>query len=82
MQEVTVYGTTHCPKCQMVKKVFTSSDIPFTFVNLDNDQDKLAEIAEKVWPSTSLPIIQCGNKYKAVINIGEAIDFVRFPEEA
>lgn len=63
MEQVTIYGTSHCTKCVMVKQLLEAKAIPFKFVNLDDYPDVLEEVTAKIWPRTSLPIIQVDTKY-------------------
>lgn len=44
---VKVYSTTHCPYCVMAKKYLESRKVEFMEINVENDQEKAAEMIEK-----------------------------------
>jgi glutaredoxin len=44
MNKVTVYTTTRCPYCMMLKKFLKEQDIPFTEVNLDKNPSMIAKL--------------------------------------
>jgi len=44
---VRIYTTSHCPYCTMAKKFFESKGISFEEVNVEQDQQKAAEMVEK-----------------------------------
>ncbi|VEF48847.1 glutaredoxin-like protein [Bacillus freudenreichii] len=41
---VTVYTTTRCPYCVMLKNFLAESEIPFSEVNVENDPEKMEEL--------------------------------------
>lgn len=75
MHEVKIFGTKHCPKCHMVRKLFEAKGIQYTFVDVELNPDMFNEIIEKVYPSKSLPIIARGDEYMCVNNAAEAFGF-------
>lgn len=75
MQEVKIFGTKHCPKCHMVRKLFEAKGIYYTFVDVESNPDIFNEAIEKVYPSKSLPIIARGDVYTCVDNVAEALGF-------
>ena len=44
---IKVYSTTHCPYCVMAKKYLESRNVEFQEINVENDQEKAAEMIEK-----------------------------------
>lgn len=76
MHEVKIFGTKHCPKCHMVRKLFEAKGIHYTFVDAEHSTKMFDEAVEKVYPSKSLPIIARGDEYMCVNNAVEALDFV------
>jgi glutaredoxin 3 len=44
---VRIYSTSHCPYCTMAKKFFEDKGISFEEVNVEQDQQKAAEMVEK-----------------------------------
>lgn len=75
MQEVKVFGTTHCPKCHAVMKLFEAKGIYCTFVDIEQNTKMFEEAVEKVYPNKSLPIIARGDEYMCVNNAAEALGF-------
>lgn len=81
MQEVLVFGTKHCPRCNITKKLLEAKGIAYNFIDVDEAQNTAAfDVAiEKVQPSKTLPILKIGEEYVSVANpavvlssIGEA----------
>ncbi len=44
---VRIYTTSHCPYCTMAKKFFEDKGISFEEVNVEQDQQKAAEMVKK-----------------------------------
>ncbi len=47
MKKITVYTTTKCAYCKMVKKWLDAKGIAYTTVNLDTDPDQQKYVFEK-----------------------------------
>lgn len=59
---ITVFTTTTCAYCKMVKQYLTLKGKEFTVVNLDENPQKRQELIEKTGAST-VPITQVGEDY-------------------
>lgn len=44
MMSVTVYTTTRCPYCVMLKNFLAEREIPFNEVNVESNPDKMQEL--------------------------------------
>ena len=44
---ITVYTTTQCPYCKMVKDFLNEKDIPFKEVNVENDPAMMQKVVEQ-----------------------------------
>ena len=75
MQELKLFGSSHCPKCHMVRCLFETKHIYYTYVDVDENPQAFEEAAEKVYPNKSLPIIARGDAYVCVDNVAEALGF-------
>ncbi len=51
MTNVTVYTTTQCPYCVMLKNFLTDQHIPFKEVNVDEKPNMMKHLDNK-WPQT------------------------------
>jgi len=59
---VTVYGAEWCPPCHTAKAYLKSRGVDYEYVNIDQDQARGREVAQKTgW--TAIPIIQIGEEY-------------------
>ena len=61
-KKVTVYTTSYCPYCTRAKNLLKSKNIPFTEVDLTNDQAKRDELEEKTGWQT-VPMIFIGDEW-------------------
>ena len=52
----TVYSTTTCAYCQMVKKFFTLKGVEYNEVNLDEEPER-REFAHEISGMTSVPVV-------------------------
>lgn len=43
---ITVYSKPNCMQCKMVKKWFTKHDIPFTTIDITEDEDSITQLKE------------------------------------
>lgn len=60
--KVTVYGAEWCPPCHTTRAYLKSRNIPFDYVNVDQQPEEGRTIAQKTgW--TAIPIIQIGEEY-------------------
>lgn len=59
---ITVFTTSTCAYCQMVKQYLTSKGKEFTVVNLDDDPKTREELKEKTGAQT-VPITQIDDQY-------------------
>ena len=58
-EPITLYTTTWCGDCRVVKRYFAQHQIPYVEINIDNDPDgaALVEQAERRTPvSTHVPL--------------------------
>lgn len=59
---ITVFTTTTCAYCKMVKQYLTLKGKEFTEVNLNENPEKHKEIIEKTGVST-VPVTQIGDEF-------------------
>lgn len=59
---ITVFTTTTCAYCVMVKKYLTMKGKEFNVVNLDDNPEMRQTLTEKTGAST-VPIVQSGEEY-------------------
>ncbi len=60
--KVTIYGAEWCPPCHMAKNYLKGRGIAYDYVNIDEEQEKGIEVAQKTgW--TAIPIIKIGEEY-------------------
>ena len=59
---ITVFTTTTCAYCQMLKKYLTMKGYEYNVVNLDDDPDKRQELLEKTGAMT-VPITQVDDEF-------------------
>ena len=43
---ITVYSKPNCVQCKMVKKWFTQRGIPFTTIDITDDEDSITQLKE------------------------------------
>lgn len=43
---ITVYSKPNCMQCKMVKKWFTEHGIPFTTIDITDDEDSITQLKE------------------------------------
>lgn len=59
---VIVYGAEWCPPCHTTKAYLKSRKVDYEYVNIDEQQEKGREVAQKTgW--TAIPIIKIGEEY-------------------
>lgn len=70
--QVTLY-TTHCPKCEVLKKKLEAANIQYETVD---DRDEILKVAEK-HNFTSVPLlsIPCENEYE-IFDFGRAVSWI------
>ena len=44
---VKIYSTTHCPYCKLAKDYFSKKEVQFEEVNVETDDEALAEMVKK-----------------------------------
>lgn len=59
---ITVFTTSTCAYCQMVKKFLTMKGKEYQVVNLDNEPEKRQELIEKTGAMT-VPVTQVDDDY-------------------
>ncbi|MHA6252722.1 glutaredoxin family protein [Oceanobacillus sp. CAU 1775] len=47
MNNITVYTTTQCPYCVMIKNFLSEKDIPFKEVNLERNPEMVQQLIQK-----------------------------------
>ena len=46
MEQIKVYGTKWCPDCARAKQVLSRHNVPFTWVDIENDEKALEYVLE------------------------------------
>jgi len=77
LAQLIIYGTGHCSKCLMTEQLLTIKGIPFNFVNLENQPALMDKIMQKVYPNTSLPIIQVDDTFHCISNPQEVFTLLK-----
>lgn len=67
--KVTVFTTSNCAYCGMVKKWLTAKSVPFTEVNLDKHPDRQQE-AIKISGAMTVPVTLIENGSKKDVIVG------------
>jgi len=57
MSEIKVYGTKWCPDCFQAKQVFGRLKVPFTWIDIGNDEQAMAYVQEVNGGYQSVPTI-------------------------
>ncbi|MBU0635790.1 glutaredoxin family protein [Candidatus Micrarchaeota archaeon] len=73
---VSVYTTTTCPYCTMVKEYLKSHNVDFQEINVGEDQEKAQEMIQKSG-QTGVPVLDINGKIIIGFNrdaIKEALD--------
>lgn len=60
MKTVTIYSTPSCHFCHMAKDYLTEKNIPFTAIDVAEDQEARQEMI-KISGQMGVPVIQIGN---------------------
>jgi glutaredoxin 3 len=47
MNPITVYTTTRCPYCVMLKNILSEQNVPFTEVNVETEPEIMQQFVEK-----------------------------------
>jgi glutaredoxin 3 len=47
MNPITVYTTTRCPYCVMLKNILSEQNVPFTEVNVETEPEIMQQLVEK-----------------------------------
>ncbi|MBU0661196.1 glutathione S-transferase N-terminal domain-containing protein [Patescibacteria group bacterium] len=62
MKEIKIYSTTYCPYCQRAKMLLDAEGLSYTEINVEEDAEKRAELAEKYnWQT--VPMITIGDEF-------------------
>lgn len=62
MKEIKIYTTTYCPYCKRAKGLFESLNIPYTEIDVENDEKKREELIEK-YNYRTVPMIFIGDEF-------------------
>ena len=57
MEQVKVYGTEWCPDCVRAKQVLGRHNVPFTWIDIESDEQALAYVQEVNGGYQSVPTI-------------------------
>ncbi|MGD0794127.1 MAG: glutaredoxin domain-containing protein [Dehalococcoidales bacterium] len=57
MEQIKVYGTKWCPDCARAKQVLSRHNVPFTWVDIENDEKALEYVLEVNHGYQSVPTI-------------------------
>ena len=57
MDEIKVYGTKWCPDCFRAKNVFGRHKVPFTWIDIENDEQAMAYVQKVNGGYQSVPTI-------------------------
>jgi glutaredoxin len=68
MPQVTIYGRAKCAPCKTVKYFLTKKGIPFTDLDIDNDELAMAEYS-RLSPGPVVPLIVIGDRQIAGMNL-------------
>lgn len=53
---ITIYTTTTCAYCDMVKKWLTSKSLPFTVINMDNESPEVRQKVIEMSGAMTVPV--------------------------
>lgn len=72
---MTIFTTTNCPHCKVLKKYCNENDIIYIEKNTDNDEEAMAElVAQDIW---SVPTIKYNGEYKLITSVSEFKEFLK-----
>ncbi len=71
---MTIFTTTACPHCKIIKNYCKDKGIAFTEKNTDTDEDAFADIVGEGFQS--VPVVKYKGKYKLVHSVDEFKSFI------
>lgn len=72
---MTIFTTTSCPHCKVLKKYCVDHDISYIEKNTDVDNEAMAElVAQDIW---SVPTVKYQGKYKLIHDVEEFKEFIQ-----
>jgi mycoredoxin len=57
MEQIKMYGTRWCPDCARAKQVFSRCNVPFTWIDIEADEQALAYVQKVNGGYQSVPTI-------------------------
>lgn len=57
-EPIKLYGTQMCPQCQGAKQYLTANEVPFEYIDVNNDQEGLRHLEDL--GVYTLPVIEHG----------------------
>lgn len=70
---MTIFTTTACPHCKVIKTYCKEHNISFIEKNTDTDEDAFADIVGEGFQS--VPVIKYRDKYKLIHSVEEFLAF-------
>ncbi len=61
-EQITLYTTTWCSDCRMVKRYFAQHNIPYVEINIESDPDSAAAVEQLNGGYRSVPTFRYGDK--------------------
>lgn len=62
MKEIKIYTTTYCPYCKRAKGLFESLNLPYSEIDVENDEKKREELIER-YNYRTVPMIFIGDEF-------------------
>ncbi len=57
MEQIKVYGTTWCPDCVRAKQILNKHKVPFTWINIEENEEACAYVQQVNGGYQSVPTI-------------------------
>lgn len=78
---ITVYSGPTCPPCVVAKKRLKAAGVPFTEIDLSEDDEALARLKHTLGvPKVNTPVIHYAGKYGTIADLSDII--TRYKETA
>lgn len=71
---MTIYTTTTCPHCRVLKKYCDANNIAFIEKNTDTDEEALADIIGEGF--SSVPVVKFSGRYMLIHSVEEFKEFI------
>lgn len=65
MEEITIYSTTWCPDCYRVKRFLKERGVPFSEVNIEEDETGESIVMRANNGKRKVPTLKVGDRYFA-----------------